>query len=233
MLATIVLAVSSDEMKQCPSNSIGTSPPNCTCTGKNQDYSVDLNACFHYCPENSSGHYWPDCRCDNQNEFFDKKGFQCIACNPDDPLAIDIYTKKCRTCAGKSVGSYPNCSCPGDSGFNLQSNWCYSCPSGTNGKWPDCVCDDGSAFDKISGSCKSCPPNATGQIPNCKCADPLVYTKETNLCVECPEDAVGNFPKCQCTNNAWFSVNYGRCYDIKCPDDSTGKLCFLFFSISQ
>lgn len=59
-------------MPECPTASIPQpSYPNCTCTGKNFEYSAHINECFRFCPEDSSG-YWPTCTCDDKSTGFDK-----------------------------------------------------------------------------------------------------------------------------------------------------------------
>lgn len=57
---------------ECPTASIAQPTyPNCTCTGKNSEYSAYLNDCFQFCPEKSTG-YWPECECDDKLAKFDK-----------------------------------------------------------------------------------------------------------------------------------------------------------------
>lgn len=136
---------------KCPTGATGTHP-NCKCTKKIFDYSIDLNECFRVCPENSTG-YWPNCVCDNEITIFDKEYFECRNC----------------PAGSKKSSIYPNCDCSQVGTYNLYRNQCNRC-IGAEGIFPNCVCSDAKAkYNTKNNICEYCPEDSTGVIPNCKC----------------------------------------------------------------
>jgi len=165
------------------------------------------NNCSNY--SGTNGGIYPSCTCVEPNQVFSASAGGCI----------DL--QQGATCPSNATGTYPNCYCPSNYLYDLQSNTCKPCtPCPSNSLTPNqcntggCQCSANYIYDSTNNKCipPTCPENNGSVYPNCQCTECyLTYNNSSNQCVPkynaCPSGATGTPPNCQCSSGTYDACN--------------------------